>query len=259
MVDMDVTLVPNAARVYDYMLGGTHNYEADRQAAEFMSTLVPSTRNWVRRLRRFLHRASMTLAAEGFDRFLDLGSGLPTEEHIHASIPHARVVYVDKDPIVVSFGTEILRGNLDVSYIEADIRDLDSILNSEPSTKLLDGASKIAIGFNAITCFLSEAEIAHIFGRLYEWAPSGSKMFATFETKAEHAMTPKLQQMIDMFEKMGSPYHFLTLERAKELIRPWVQDERGFRPLCQWLGDDDASLQEREGVELEFYGVISVK
>lgn len=117
MVDMNVTMVANAARVYDYMLGGTHNYQADQLAAEFMSALVPSTRNWVRRLRRFLHRASTELAAEGFDRFLDLGSGLPTQEHIHASAPHARVVYVDKDPMVVSFATEILCGNSEVCYV----------------------------------------------------------------------------------------------------------------------------------------------
>lgn len=259
MVDIDVTMVPNAARVYDYMLGGTHNYESDQLAAEFMGTLVPSTRTWVRKLRRFLHLASIDLATEGFDRFLDLGSGLPTEEHIHASVPNARVVYVDKDPVVVSLGLEILRGDPDVCYIEADIRDIDSILNSEATKKLLGDASKVAIGFNAITCFLSEEEIARIVRALYDWAPGGSKLFATFETKAEHAMTPKLQQMVDMFDKMGSPYHFLTLKRAQELVRPWVEDARGFRPLCQWLGDADTSAQEQEGVELEFYGVILTK
>jgi hypothetical protein len=74
------TNVPNAGRVYDYVLGGHHNFEADRQAAEYMISLVPSTRKWVRMLRMFLQEAARQLGQEGFDQFLDFASGLPTEE-----------------------------------------------------------------------------------------------------------------------------------------------------------------------------------
>jgi len=259
MVDVDVTTIPNAARVYDYMLGGEHHYEPDRQAAEYMSSLVPSTRNWVRKLRRFMHGASVLLAEQGFDRFLDLGSGLPTREHIHASVPNARVVYVDNDPVVVALGTEILGSDSNARYLKADIRDVTAILDSPATKELLGDARRVAIGFNAVTCFLSDDEICTIVRALYAWAPSGSKMFASFETKAEGAMTPKMQEFVDMFDKMGSPYHFLTLQRSKELMEPWLEDARGFRPLFEWLGEKAATVEEREGVELEFYGAILAK
>jgi O-methyltransferase involved in polyketide biosynthesis len=241
------------------MLGGVHNYEPDRQAAEYLSSLVPSTRSWVLRLRRFLHEASVQLAKQGFDRFLDLGSGLPTKEHIHATVPNARVVYVDNDPVVVALGAEILGSNSHARYVHADIRDIAALLQAPEIEELLGDAQRVAIGFNAITCFLTDEEVRSIVRALYEWAPSGSKMFATFETKVTEAMTPRMLEFIDMFEKMGSPYHFLTLEGSKALIDPWIEDVRGFRPLFEWLGEKETPAEEREGVGLEFYGAFLVK
>ncbi len=252
--------IPNAGRVYDYVLGGHHNFEADRQAAEYMISLVPSTRKWVRMLRMFLHEAVLRLSQEGFDCFLDLASGLPTVEHIHETAPHARVIYVDNDPVVVTYGIQLLEGNPRVRYIEADIRDIDAVLRSPVIPELFGNNRKVAIGFNAATCFFTEEEIRRIVGALYEWAAPGSKMFATFETKDPNLMTPRMQQFLDMFDRMGSPYHFLTLEQSIEIMKPWEADEPGFRPLAEWLGlQDQITEEDREGVGLEFYGAILVR
>lgn len=260
MENVDITAFPNAGRVYDYVLGGHNNFEADRQAAEYMISLIPSTRKWVRMLRMFLHEAVQQLAAEGFDRFLDLASGLPTEEHIHSTAPHAQVIYVDNDPIVVTYGTEILGNNPRARYLEADVRNIDAVLNSPIIQEMFGDERRVAIGFNAITCFLTEEETSRIVQALYDWAAPGSKMFATFETKDPNLMTPRMQQFVDMFDRMGSPYHFLTLEKSKELMKPWAADERGFRPLAEWLGlQDQITEEDREGVNLEFYGAFLVK
>ncbi len=260
MENVDITAFPNAGRVYDYVLGGHHNFEADRQAAEYMISLIPSTRKWVRMLRMFMHEAVLQLAAEGFDRFLDLASGLPTAEHIHSTVPHARVIYVDNDPIVVTYGTEILGNNPNARYLEADVRHIDALLTSPIIQEMFGDERRVAIGFNAITCFLTEEEVSRIAHALYNWAAPGSKMFATFETKDPDLMTPRMQQFVDMFDQMGSPYHFLTLEKSKELMKPWSADERGFRPLAEWLGiQDQITEEDREGVNLEFYGAFLVK
>jgi SAM-dependent methyltransferase len=260
MIEPDSNAVPNAARIYDFMLGGHHHFDADRRAAEVLTQLVPSTPRWVRMLRSFLHETVAQLADEGFDRFLDLASGLPTAEHIDGTVPHARVVYVDNDPLVVAYGTEILGGKPGVQYLQADIRNIASILGSAAVRELLEGASRLAIGFNAVTCFLTEEEISRIARTLYDWAPHGSKLFATFETKAPHLMTPRIQALVDMFEQMGSPYRFLTLQRSQELMDPWQPDTRGFRPLAELLGlPGEVPEEDREGVELEFYGATLVK
>src|SRR5690606_15188464 len=90
---------PSPARVYDYMLGGTENYEADRRAAEQMLALEPDLRDAVSANRGFLLRAARWMAAEGVDQFLDIGAGLPTQNNTHQAAqqvaPDARVVYVD--------------------------------------------------------------------------------------------------------------------------------------------------------------------
>ena len=69
-----------------------------------------------------------------------------------------------------------------------------------------------------------------------------------------------MQQFVDMFDQMGTPYHFLTLEESRELTKPWVVEGRGFCPLAQLLGLPEAIPEEdREGVGLEFYGAVLVK
>jgi O-methyltransferase involved in polyketide biosynthesis len=260
MKETDITNIPNAGRVYDYILGGHHNFEADRQAAEFMLSLVPSTRKWVRKLRMYLHEAVVQLSEDGFNHFLDLASGLPTEEHIHSTVPAAKVIYIDNDPVVVAFGNQILANASNAQYIEADIRNVREILTSPTIKKTFDPGQKVAIGFNAVSCFLDDDEIRSIAESLHDWAPPGSKLFASFETKAEDLMTPKMQQFIDMFDQLGSPYHFMTVKNAEALMKPWTVDENGFRPLAEILGlQDQITEADREGVGLEFFGAIFVK
>jgi O-methyltransferase involved in polyketide biosynthesis len=254
------TNIPNAGRVYDYVLGGSHNFEADRQAAEFMLTLVPSTRKWVRMLRMFMQLSIRRLADEGFDQFLDFASGLPTVDHVHQIAPDAKVVYTDSDPITVNFARELIGENESVRYLEMDIRDVETLVNSSAVQELFDLDRKIAIGFNAVTCFLPKEELHELMATLYAWAPEGSKMFVTFETKDPDKMTPKMQQFVDMFDQMGSPYHFLTLEESKRLVQPWQAADPGFCPLATWLDvEDQITEEDREGVGLEFYGTHLVK
>ena len=97
------TGVAHPARVYDYWLGGTNNFPADREAAERVLAVTPGLRWRVRANRAFLARATRFLAGEaGIGQFLDLGTGIPgtgnTHEVAQQVAPRARVVYVDNDP-----------------------------------------------------------------------------------------------------------------------------------------------------------------
>src|SRR5450432_2331324 len=100
------TSVAHPARIYDYWLGGKDNYEADRAAAEQVIATQPSILATVRANRAFLRRAVQYLAGEaGIRQFLDIGTGLPTNENTHQiaqeTAPDSRIVYVDNDPIVL--------------------------------------------------------------------------------------------------------------------------------------------------------------
>jgi SAM-dependent methyltransferase len=251
---------PNAGRVYDYVLGGHNNYEIDRQAAEYMLSLLPSTRKWTRMLRLFLQEATGILVDEGFDKFLDLGSGLPTASHIHANAPQAKVIYVDADPATVAYGQELLKAHPNATYINEDVANIEAILNSPVIAEMFGDDRKVAIGLNAILCFFNDEQARQIAQKLYDWAAPGSKLFATFETKNPDLTTPELEQFLAMFEQMGTHYQFTTLAEAQELMQPWQPDGRGYLPLYTWLDiEDQFSEEDHEGVELQFYGAILVK
>ena len=104
-----------AARIYDYFLGGTHNFPADREAAETIIAMFPSTRTAAQVNRAFLRRTVRFVGKQGVIQFLDIGSGIPTEGNVHEiaqeAEPQARVVYVDIDPVAVAESQEMLEHN----------------------------------------------------------------------------------------------------------------------------------------------------
>src|SRR5229473_349712 len=65
----------NAARVYDYLLGGNHNFLADQDLGRALAAVDPNVRAIARANRAFLGRAVRFLAAAGIGQFLDIGSG----------------------------------------------------------------------------------------------------------------------------------------------------------------------------------------
>src|ERR1700755_2110699 len=91
----------NPARVYDYWLGGTHNFLADQDLARAMAAVEPNIRDGARANRAFIGRALRHMAASGVRQFLDIGSGIPTQANVHEiaqqAAPGSRVVYVDVD------------------------------------------------------------------------------------------------------------------------------------------------------------------
>jgi O-methyltransferase involved in polyketide biosynthesis len=127
---------PNVARVYDYWLDGTDNFEADRELAERMLTIFPGMRELVRENRQFIARAVSWVAGQGIAQFIDAGAGLPTSpsthESAHAVDPEARVVYLDNDPAVVAQACPLLadKGNGRVSVMHADLRDPAAVLTA---------------------------------------------------------------------------------------------------------------------------------
>ena len=104
----------NQARIYDYLLGGKDNYEADRAAVDAVLKIAPELRFTARENRAFLGRAVRFFAAEaGIRQFLDIGTGIPTAGNTHqvaqAVAPEARVVYVDYNPVVLAHARALLK------------------------------------------------------------------------------------------------------------------------------------------------------
>ena len=142
---LDVT-VPNVARIYDYILGGKDNFDADRAAAARLLAVIPGGSGPARMNRAFLGRVVRFLAAErGIRQFLDIGSGLPTAANVHeiaqAADPDARVVYVDSDPSVVLHAQAILQDRAKgVAAVRGDLRDPAGITASPAVRELIDSS-----------------------------------------------------------------------------------------------------------------------
>ena len=116
---------PSPARLYDYFLGGTSNLPVDREAAERLKAAVPEIVDAMWANRGFHGRAAVWLARQGIRQFIDIGSGLPTQNNTHEAVqqvaPGARVVYVDNDPMVAAHSGPLLAGDGTTTLIMADV------------------------------------------------------------------------------------------------------------------------------------------
>jgi len=157
------TTVAHPARVYDYWLGGTNNFAADREAAERVLAVTPGLRARVRANRAFLARVVRYLAAEaGIRQFLDVGTGIPSANNTHevaqAAAPDSRVVYVDNDPIVLIHAQELLASAPEgaTQYVEGDLRDPAAIL--EAAARTLDFTRPAALMLLGVLHLIGDSE-----------------------------------------------------------------------------------------------------
>jgi hypothetical protein len=152
----------NPARVYDYWLGGTHNFLADQDAGRAVTALKPNMSTVVRANRAFLGRAVRFLAAAGIRQFLDIGSGIPTQGNVHEiaqqAAPGARVVYVDVDPVAVAHSRAILAGNPNAAVVEADLREPEKILAHQVTRSLIDFSEPTGLLLSAVMHFIADDE-----------------------------------------------------------------------------------------------------
>jgi O-methyltransferase involved in polyketide biosynthesis len=189
--EMD-TSVAHSARVWNYFLGGKDNFPVDREAGDEVLALMPEIVDSARADRAFLGRVVRHVAGEaGVRQFLDIGTGLPTADNTHevaqAVAPESRIVYVDNDPLVLVHARALLTsGPAGVTdYIEADVRDPDTIL--EAAARTLDFSQPVALMLLGILNFVVDDDEAHaIVDRLLDAVPSGSYMAVVHPTQEIH-------------------------------------------------------------------------
>jgi hypothetical protein len=157
---LDVTK-PSPARIYDYMLGGSHHFDVDVNAAKRLMSAVPEIRDTAWSNRGFHQRAASWIARQGVRQFLDIGSGLPTVGNTHEVVakvhPDARVVYVDNDPMVELHSQAILETDGTVSVLHADLREPESILDHPALRSLLDPAEPTGLLMTGVMMFVADS------------------------------------------------------------------------------------------------------
>lgn len=241
-VDLDR---PNAARVYDYYLGGAHNFAVDRKMADEALADWPELPQIMRTNRAFLRRAVRFLVRSGVRQFLDLGSGIPTVGNVHevarAEDPSCRVVYVDIDPVAVTHSRAILADDPRVTAVQADLRDPAAVLDLAQTRGGLDLSLPVGVLLVAVLHFVPDRDdpTAVVAGYRRAIAPGSYLVIchATAEGQGQRATTHR-----DLYARTPTPMTMRSRAEVAALMAGFDLVEPGLVPMVLWRPDDGADL-----------------
>ncbi|QYC42914.1 S-adenosyl methyltransferase [Nonomuraea coxensis DSM 45129] len=241
------TTRPSVSRVYDFMLGGKDNYEADRMAARRALEVAPDAPQAARANREFLGRVVRFLAGEaGIRQFLDIGSGLPTQGNVHeiaqAVAPGSHVVYVDHDPIVLVHGRALLAVDDTTTVVEADLLDPEAILHNPEVRRLIDFERPVALLLLGILHHLADHENpGGITRRLMDRLVPGSYL-AVSHFHNPGPELPEVSRQAYAAEKIFNETMGTGRWRTREEILAYFDGlellEPGLVPLPEWRPDE---------------------
>jgi hypothetical protein len=256
-----------AARIYDYHLGGTHNFPADREAAAAMAAMFPMAPALARNNRAFLRRAVGYIAGSGVRQFLDIGSGIPTEGNVHevaeATIADPSVVYVDLDPVAVAESLEILQGHPRATAIHGDLRDPEPILQHPQVRGLLDFDQPIGLLLFAVLHFVPDDDQAYdVVSRLVATLAPGSYLAISHASADEQELDPHtIDDAQDVYRRRtATPFHLRTRVQVErffaglDLVEPGVV----WMPLWHPAADDPTDFADNPVISAGLVGVARV-
>jgi S-adenosyl methyltransferase len=261
--DID-TDVAHAARIYDYMLGGTTNFEADRQASHAAAGLVPggfeAVSAGLKANRGFITRAVRFLTAEcGIRQFLDVGAGIPSYDNVHeiaqAIAPETKVVYVDYDPIVLAHAHRLVQSSDEglTDYLEEDLRDPDSVLAGAART--LDFDQPVAVLLAAILHFFPDDEQPQsVVDRLLAAVPAGSYLVLSH-------LARDIYDLDATYERLNAATRETFVLRTRDEVAAFLGGvelvDPGVVLVSEWRPDPEDTPYE--GMMLPLYGAVGRK
>ncbi|MFI6896329.1 SAM-dependent methyltransferase [Streptomyces sp. NPDC050256] len=250
------TTKAHPARVYDVFLGGKDNYPADREAAAMALAANPRGYLTVRHNRDFMRRAVTLAAQDGIRQFLDVGTGLPTQQNVHqiaqAIAPDARVLYADNDPVVLVHAQALLTSGPEghTDYIEADLRDPAKIL--EAARRTLDLDRPVALVLAAVLHFIEDEAAYPIVEQLLDALAPGS--YLVLSNVSSDLNPEQVGQVTKAFKERG----FAMVRRSHAQVERFVTDnglemlEPGVVPVHRWRPEEVVDLPEAADPDPEF-------
>jgi hypothetical protein len=256
---------PSPARLYDYYLGGTTNFQVDRIAGDRLRDALPDLYDAAWANRGFHQRAARWMASEqGIRQFIDLGSGLPTQGNTHLSvrqvIPDARVVYVDVDPMVAAMSGELLADDGRTSVIIADMRDPDEVLSHPDLRALIDFTQPVGLLMTAVLHFIGDGSDPWALVTRYADALAPGSYVALSHATADKLPPRSVQAMYATYE--NTPTRIYLRSRADvrrffdglEFVPPYPDAAPCVTYVGVW-GADDPEAADSEGSRVLYCGV----
>ncbi|GAB2752209.1 SAM-dependent methyltransferase [Salinifilum aidingensis] len=252
---------PCAARVYDYLLGGRHNFASDRRLGDKFLGALPSARDVARLNRAFLRRAVVFMAEQGVRQFLDVGSGIPTVGNVHEIVqeidPAARVVYVDYESVAVAHSEMLLADNDDATIVQADMRDPDAILQAAETRRLLDFSRPIGLIMAGVFHFVPrEQDAPAIMARYREGLAPGSHLALSHFTA--DISPAEMEGVVEVMRSSADPVHTRSYAEVSELFTGFDLVEPGIVGTAMWR-PECADLAPHEPGGNQIYAGVGVR
>jgi S-adenosyl methyltransferase len=247
---------PSPARVYDYLLGGEHNFESDRAAGQMLKSRAPELLDSAWANRGFHQRAAKWIAMQGVRQFIDIGSGLPTVGNTHEVVrrvaPNARVAYVDNDPMVLAYGKALLGDDRNATVILADMRDPDAVLGNAELRSVIDFTEPVGLLITAVLHFISdENDPPGLISRYMAALAKGSYLALSHMT-ADQKPTLAVQTLVEVGLRAAGGGYLRSKAEVRELFEGLeiVSPYAGADPDLTWVGlwdCEDPTLADSEG------------
>ncbi|TQM80429.1 S-adenosyl methyltransferase [Saccharothrix saharensis] len=243
------TGLPSAARLYDYLLGGGHNFAADRELAEKFLLAQPNARTIARLNRAFLRRAVLHLVDAGVRQFLDLGSGIPTvgnvHEIAHRAAPGSRVVYVDYEDVAVAHSRMLLAEDDRSTILQEDMTDPDAVLAGVRATGLIDFAEPIGVLAVGVFHFVPpDRDPAGVVAAYRDAVPPGS--FLALSQFTSDLQPEEMSGVVAVMRDSANPMYPRTHAEISALFEGLDLVEPGVVPLPLWRPEEGALEEDSE-------------
>ncbi|MET8679319.1 SAM-dependent methyltransferase [Streptomyces sp. NPDC004647] len=252
--------VPSVSRIYDYYLGGSHNFEVDREAARRAIEIMPGLPKIMQANRAFMRRAVRYAVDSGVTQFLDIGSGIPTFGSVHevaqAADAGARVVYVDNDPVAVAHSRAVLEDCDQAAVAAADLRKPRQILDSPEVAQLLDLDRPVALLLVAVLHFMPEENdprgaVAELRDAL---APGSVLVLTHASTDGGPTSSEQGDKVEGVYRKASSPLVMRSRAQIERFFDGFDVVDPGLVPMPNWRPDTPPE-QEDPVVFTGFAGV----
>jgi S-adenosyl methyltransferase len=245
--DIDIER-PAPARMYDYYLGGSHNFAADRELAEQAMAVWPDSPHIARANRAFLRRAITFAIEQGISQFLDLGAGIPTVGNTHEVAgrlnPHARTIYVDNDLVAVEHSRSLLTDTPNTAVVHADLRDTQAVL--EQARGLLDFSQPIAVLMFAVLHFVPDADDPAAVVDAYRYASVPRSLLAL--THATDDFQPeRLRDMEGVYRNATAGLTGRSHAQISALLRGYELVPPGLVSMIHWRPDPGSTPDPLDG------------
>ncbi|MFI6348521.1 SAM-dependent methyltransferase [Streptomyces sp. NPDC050560] len=235
--------VPSPSRVYDYYLGGSHNFEVDREAARRAMGFLPGLPKITQANRAFMRRAVRYAVSEGVTRFLDVGSGIPAFGNVHEvarqTAPEARVVYVDHDPVAVAHGRAVIGDDRDTAFVAGDLRSPAALLGTEEVRSLIELNLPIALLTVAVLHFVEESDDPYAaMAELRAAMAPGSLLILTHASYEGIPVPPEQAGgALDVYESIRSPLMMRSRDEIARFFEGYDMVDPGLVPMPNWRPD----------------------